>query len=59
VATGHGHFEVLSDSAILFADGAEAGVAFGLWPPHASNAAADAKITAHWFLEDIFIAHAP
>ena len=42
---------------LAFADGAEAGVAVGLWPPHASSAAADAKITAHWFLEVIFIAH--
>jgi hypothetical protein len=24
---------------------------------HPSNAAADAKITAHWFLEVVFIAH--
>jgi hypothetical protein len=50
-----GQFEALSNSSILFADGAEAGVAVGLWPPHASNAAADAKITANWFLEVVFI----
>jgi hypothetical protein len=40
-----------SNSSILFADGAEAGVAVGFWPPHAINAAGDAKITANWFFE--------
>jgi hypothetical protein len=53
-----GHFEALSNSSILFADGAEAGVAVGLWP-HASNAAADTKITVNWFLEVVFISSDP
>jgi hypothetical protein len=54
-----GHFEALSNSSILFADGVEAGVAVGLWPPHASNTAADAKITANRFLEVVFMSSDP
>jgi hypothetical protein len=46
---------VLSNSSILFADGAEGGVAVGFWPPQAINRAVDAKITANWFLEVVFI----
>jgi hypothetical protein len=45
----------LSNSSILFADGAEAGVVLELWLPHATNAAADTTITANWFLKVVFM----
>jgi hypothetical protein len=54
-----GQSEASSNSAILFADGAEAGVAVGLRPLHAISAAADAKITANPFLEGVVIGRNP